>query len=120
VADVDPLAPSVVEQNISELSAELSRVTAELYKATRDAAQARHDHRVARAKAYLAAEGTVAEREAHAELAAADEMLTRELAEATEKALIENGRNVRAQLEGMRSLNANTRDAVAHATGVGA
>lgn len=119
MSDPDPLAPAVVEQNISELSTELSRVTSELYKATREAAQARHDHRVARARAYLAADGTVAERDAHAELASADQMLTRELAEAVERSLIENGRNVRAQLEGMRSLNTNLRPAVTHASGVG-
>lgn len=119
MTDPDPLAPAVVEQNISELSTELSRVTSELYKATRDAARARHDHRVARARAYLAAEGTVAEREAHAELASAEKMLARELAEAVERALVENGRNARSQLEGMRSLNTNLRPAVAHASGVG-
>lgn len=115
----DPLAPATVEQNISELSTELSRVTAQLYKATRDAAQARHDHRVARARAYLASEGTVAEREAHADVDTADQMLARELADAVERSLIENGRNVRAQLEGMRSLNTNMREAVTTASGRG-
>lgn len=119
MSDVDPLAQSTVEQNLSELGAELRKITADQYKATRHAAQCRYAHRVARARAYLASEGTVAEREAHAEVACAEQMRERELAEAVERSLAEAGRNVRAQLEGQRSLLVGIRAAIDYSSGRG-
>src|SRR5262245_21162293 len=105
----DPLSQHVIEQNILDLSGELSQSTSDLYSATRRAATSRHAYRVAYARALLDATGTVAEREARATLASSDQLLDRELANAVEDQLKVACANLRAQLEGMRSLNTNIR-----------
>lgn len=115
----DPLAQATVERNISELSSELGEITTKLYAAAREAAVARHAYRVAFARALLKAEGTVADKEAIATVESSSHLLERELAVAVEDSLKESGRNVRAQLEGQRSLCANLRGAITYASGQG-
>lgn len=118
----DPLSQHVVEQNIRDLCAELSDVTAKLYDAAQRAANARHAYRVAYARGILGAPkgATIPEREASAQLVSADELHERELACAVEDSLKVAGANLRAQLEGNRSLAANIREAIVHSTGRGA
>lgn len=115
----DPISQSVVEQNILELAQELSQATSDLYSAARRAAGARHTYRVAHARAFLASDGTEKAREAAATVASSDQLLDRELANAVEDQLKVACANLRAQLEGMRSLNSNLRSAITHASGVG-
>lgn len=115
----DPISQSVVERNIIDLAAELGQLTSDLYSAARKAAVARHAYRVAHARALLEAEGTVAEREARATVAASDQLLDRELACAVEDQLKIAASNLRAQLEGNRSLAANLRYAIDHSSGRG-
>lgn len=119
MGDLDPLSQARVEKNISELGSELSKITAELYDASRNAAQARHEYRVAYARAYLDASGPIPQREAQAILTSEDALLHREVLCALEESLKEAGRNVRAQLEGQRSLAANIRGAITYASGEG-
>jgi hypothetical protein len=117
----DPLSQHDVERNIVELSGELSQATSDLYSATRKAAVARHAYayRVAHARAFLDAEGTEKARDAAATIASSDQLLDRELSGAVEDQLKIACSNLRAQLEGMRSLNTNLRSAVTHSPGVG-
>lgn len=117
----DPLSQAVVEANIQDLCAELSEVTSRLYDAAQRAANARHAYRVAYARGILGAPkgATIPEREASAQLVSANELHERELACAVEDQLKVACSNLRAQLEGMRSLNTNLREAVVHATGRG-
>lgn len=115
----EPLSQHDVERNLVELSAELSQATSDLYSATRKAAVARHAYRVAHARAFLDATGTEKARDATATIASSDQLLDRELACAVEDQLKVACSNLRAQLEGMRSLNTNLREAVVHATGRG-
>lgn len=115
----DPMAQATVERNISELSSELGQATSDLYSATRRAATARHAYRVAHARALLDTDGTVAERDAKATLAASDQLLDRELAGAVEDQLKIACANLRAQLSGMQSLASNLRAAVTYSSGVG-
>lgn len=115
----DPLSQHDVERNLVELSSELSQATSDLYSASRKAAVARHAYRVAHARAFLDATGTEKARDAAATIASSDRLLDRELACAVEDQLKVACSNLRAQLEGMRSLNTNLREAVVHATGRG-
>lgn len=115
----DPLSQHDVERNIVELSGELSQATSDLYSATRKAAVARHAYRVAHARAFLDAEGTEKARDAAATIASSDQLLDRELSGAVEDQLKIACANLRAQLEGMRSLNTNLRQAVVSSPGVG-
>lgn len=107
-----------VEQTIHELGEELNKITADLYEAAQRAANARHAYRVAHARAYLNAEGPIQQREARATLVAEGYLQERETANAAEDSLKEAGRNLRAQLEGQRTIAANMRQAIEH-TGVG-
>lgn len=116
----DPLSQLEVEGRIAALCRDLNQVTIDLHDAAQAAAQARYEYRVAHARAVIHASGTVAEREAKATLEVSDLLQRRELAEAVERSKSEAGRNVRAQLEGMRSLLVGMRAAVSHASGIGA
>ncbi len=100
-----------VEQTIHELGEELNKVTADLYGAAQRAANARHAYRVAHARAFLGAPpGPVQQREAWAAVTASDELQEREVANAYEDSLKEGSRNLRAQLEGQRTIADHARD----------
>lgn len=117
--DIDPMSQHDIEDTIASLMRAAQRVTIEVGERSRAAADADADYKIAHAKALLEAEGTVAEREARALLACADEYRERRTAEALLLSAQEAGRNVRARLEASRSLAANIREAVANPTGVG-
>lgn len=109
-----------VEADIIRLSGLAEKVTTALAKRAAESARKDAAYRSAHAHAILKSTGTVAEREAQAALATEDEYLERKLAEASLDAAKEAGRNYRAQLDALRSINANLRGAIAHAEGVGA
>ena len=107
-----PLTQVEVEQEIQRLSALTEKVTHELSQRAQAAAKARTGYKVAYAKAFLVAEGTGPVRDATATIATAELLEAREHAEALEKAAQEAGRNYRAQLDSLRSINANLRPLV--------
>lgn len=108
-----------VEAEIIRLSGLAEKVTTALAKRAAECARKDAAYRSAHAHAILKSEGTVAERDARAALATEDEYLERKLAEASLDAAKEAGRNYRAQLDGLRSINANLRGAILHSEGVG-
>lgn len=114
-----PLTQAEVESEIMRLGELAEAVTHQLRKRAEAAAEARTAYKVAYAKEYLTAGGTVGERDATATVATADLLLAREIAEALERAAQEAGRNYRAQLDSLRSINSNLKHAIANASGVG-
>lgn len=122
VRDVDPMAQSEVEREIMRLSNVLTTITEDVADSARRQAQGEVNYKLAYAKAMLRADqapGTVAIKEALALDECGDQYQVWRLAEARFKACQESGRNVRAQLDALRSINANVRSAVTHAYGSG-
>lgn len=111
---LDPatLNPAQVEAELLRFVGLLERATQETAKRGKAAALAETAHRVAHARALLAAEGTVAERDAQATLSTETELLARRLAEASLDAARDASRNLREQLGAMRTINANLRELV--------
>lgn len=72
-------------------------------------ADAEHAYRQARAKAWLAARGTVNERESMVELRCGDLRYARDLAEGARAAAVESIRSRRAQLSALQSMLAASR-----------
>lgn len=104
-----PITQAHVESEIVRLSERAEKVTHEVAKRARADAEADVAYKVALARAYLAAEGPVAQREAEALVACEAEYAAHRGAEAVLKAAVEAGRNVRSQLDALRSINANVR-----------
>jgi hypothetical protein len=108
-----PISQAEVEEDIIRLSALAERVTHELRRRALDVAEAEALYRREYAQAYLAAQGkTVGDREARATLEVHEVYLDRKRKEAILDAAKEAGRNYRAQLEALRSVNANLRPLV--------
>lgn len=101
-----------VEAEILRLSALAEKVTTTLAKRAVESAEKDAAYRNAHARAILASTGTVAEREAQAAVETEAQYLDRKLAEAKLDAAKEAGRNYRAQLDALRSINANLRSMV--------
>lgn len=104
--------PANVEAEIRRLSDQAEPLVARLAKQARDAAEAEAAYRVGYARAMLASEmKTVSDREAQATIACEDLLLKRKIAEALADTTKEAGRMLRAQLDALRSINANARQA---------
>jgi len=103
--------PANIELELVRLSAQAEPLVAKLARQSREAAEAEAEYRIAYATAFLKADGTVAMREQIATLAAGDHLLRRKIAEAQADATKEAGRMLRAQLDALRSINANARQA---------
>lgn len=104
-----------VESELVRLSQLAEKVTFEISERAREAAVADAEYKRVYAAAYLMTQGkTVGEREAQCSVETADEYMRRRIAEARLLAAQEAGRNYRAQLEALRSINANLRS---HVTG---
>lgn len=91
------------------LSALLDKGLAALRSASVAYANAEHAYRQARARAWLAARGTVPERESQVELKVGDLRFARDLADAERLAAQEAVRSRRGQLSALQSLLAATR-----------
>lgn len=105
----DPIPQVRIESEIMRLSALAEDVTHQLAKRARDAAEADVAYKVAHAKALLLAEGPQYVRDAEATVQTEAEYQRRRAAEAVLLSAQEAGRNVRAQLDALRSINANHR-----------
>lgn len=111
---LDPatLNPASCEAEIIRFVGLLEHATQETARRGRVAAECEVAHRVAYAKAIIAAAGTVSEREAAATIQTEHELLARRLAEASLDASRDAGRNIRETLGALRTLNANLRELV--------
>jgi hypothetical protein len=107
------LAQAEVEEEMTRLSALCEKVTHEITRRGVAAAEADAAYRLAYAEAYMTVEGTVGERDAQAVVATQAQYRDRRIAEARLEGAKEAGRNYRAQLETLRSINANLRPLVA-------
>lgn len=106
----EPITQVFIESEIVRLCAYAETVTQTLARRARDSADADANYKKAHAQSFLMAQGkTVGDREAVAALETADEYQARKIAEALLLSAQEAGRNVRAQLDSLRSLNANQR-----------
>jgi hypothetical protein len=103
------LAQADVENEIMRLSGLAEKVTLEMAKRAQASAEADADYKVAHAKAFLAADGSVAVREAIAAVETETLYRDRKIAEAKLLSAQEAGRNYRAQLDSLRSVNSNLR-----------
>jgi hypothetical protein len=122
VTDLDPMAQARVEEKILILSRQLTQVTEEVADALMEEAKADATFDLAKARALLnqvGQEGTVPEKQARALVAVEEQFIKAKTTEAVAKASLEAGRNLRANLDALRSLNTNIRDRVLHATGRG-
>lgn len=114
-----PVSQVHIESEILRLSRRAEQVTHQLARAAQEAAEADVAYKVAHAKAYLRAEGPQRIRDAAATVETEDLYRTRRNAEAVLLAAQEAGRNVRAQLDSLRSVNSNLRAAISNASGIG-
>lgn len=105
----EPLTQVHVESEIWRLSKAAEDQSHELAEHSRSAAEADVAYKVCHAKALLQAEGTVGERDARAVLACESQYRAKRATEAVQLACQERGRNLRAQLDALRSINANVR-----------
>lgn len=104
-----PIAQVDIEAEIVRLSGLAEKVTHELSKRARAAADADVTYKVAHAKALLLAEGPQYVRDAEATAYCEAELTEKRTTEALLLAAQEAGRNYRAQLDALRSINANHR-----------
>jgi hypothetical protein len=126
MSDPNPMAQAEVEAEILRLSRDLSGATEEYAHLAEEAARADVAYDLAKARALLdlpkvqdGEKVTVAEREARALIVVERQFTDARLSEAVFKAAQERGRNIRTQLEALRSINANVRAAVDHSYGRG-
>lgn len=105
----DPIPQVQIETEIMRLAGLAESVTQELAKRARAAADADVAYKVAHAKALLAAEGPQYVRDAEATVRTEDVYRERKISDARLLAAQEAGRNYRAGLDGLRSINANHR-----------
>lgn len=105
----EPIPQVHIESEIIRLSRAAEGATQQLAQRAQAAAEADVAYKVAHAKALLRAEGPQYVRDAEATVETADEYQARKIAEAKLLAAQEAGRNYRAQLDALRSINANHR-----------
>lgn len=106
------LTQAAVEREMERLIAAADTAAHDVAARAEDAARAEHAYKVAYAKALLRAEGPVVVRESQALLTVEGEHLDRKIADARLLAAQESARMIRAQLDGLRSVNATVRHAV--------
>jgi hypothetical protein len=114
---VDPMAQAQVESEIHRMSHRLTQVTEDIARLSQRAAQAEVDYKVGFAKALYKRVGSkmsVGLKEAAALIEMEEEFGAMKLLDAELKALQEAGRNLRSQLDSLRSINANVRGVVAN------
>lgn len=109
----DDLLPEMVAE-ARRLSGLLDKGLAALRDAAADYAQAENDYRRVRAGALLEASGTVAEREASADLVSAEWRQRRDLADGMRTAALEAVRSRRQQLSALQSILAAHREEAAY------
>src|SRR5690606_12768515 len=108
-----------VAHYLGAYSRELDKATAEVQRLGDEYAEAKAEHRVAYARAYLSAQGTVKDRDAEAVLATANEFIRMEAAEQKLKASRERVQTLRTQIGAGQSIGAAIRAEIGLAGAVG-
>jgi hypothetical protein len=91
---------------LMQTAADLRQANDDLYKLSVEWAHREDAYRKAKAVAYLAASGTVAERSAHVDKVCSDERLKAHLAEAEKEAKRELVKSLQAQLSALQTIAA--------------
>ena len=104
-----PIAQVDLEAELWRLSQRAEAITQKLAIRAREAAEADVTYKVAHAKALLQADGPAYIRDATATVATEDAYALKRTTEASLMAAQEAGRNCRAQLDSLRSINVNHR-----------
>ena len=107
----DLLTPVAVERELARLIAAAEQLAHDVATTAETAARAEHAYKAGHAKAYLRADGPVAEREAKALLAVDELHLDYKIGQARLLAAQEAGRACRSSLDALRSVNATVRRA---------
>lgn len=110
--------PAELIAEMNRLSARLETATDELHASAIEKAEAEGAYKLALAKAYLAAEGPVKEREARAELTTNKARVEAGIADGLDRAHLESVRSLRQQLSAAQSI-ANALRAEAEIAGKG-
>lgn len=105
----EPTSQVHIESEILRLSELAEQVTQKLSQRARASAEADATYKVAHAKALLLADGPQYVRDAEATVKTENEYREKRSTEALLLAAQEAGRNYRAQLDALRSINANHR-----------
>lgn len=100
------LTPAAITRTLSQISKEIDELTDELAVLDEAAVRARQDYKVAYARAFLDADGSMDIRRYTAETATADALLTSELADQQHRAAVSQLKALRDRLEVGRSLGA--------------
>ena len=103
------MTPADIIKTLSTISREIDELTVELTRLDEEAVKARQAFKVAHAKAFLTAEGSMDIRKQTAELEVADLQLASELADQQHRAAVSQLRALRDRLEVGRSLGALVR-----------
>lgn len=122
MSDLNPLSMHQVEAEILRLSRLLTRVTEDVAHKAEIAAETDTAYDLAYARAMVEMSGrrdSVTELKAEALVACAEEYEQARLAQAVYEGAREQGRNLRTQLEALRTIAANIRQAVAYTEGRG-
>lgn len=90
--------PSRIVQELTELTASNRKGVEALFEAEQDLAQAEADLDSLEAKAFLAAEGSVAERQARAKVTAVDARLARDIARAKVSRIKQKLRTIESEI----------------------
>lgn len=98
------LTPAAIIATLSQIGREIDEATAELERADEEAVTAKADYRLAHAKAFISAEGSVEARKAKSEIECYDKYLAAEIAEQKQRAVASRIRALRDRLEIGRSL----------------
>lgn len=119
---IEPRSLLMVEGEIQRLSHLMNRQTTDLIELSEQWAHADADYAEQRTKQWLIVqdqEGTIPEKEARVADSVQDLYRRRVVLQARMKAAQEAGRNIRAQLDALRSINANARAAADFTRGEG-
>ncbi len=103
------LSQAEVESEIMRHCRALEQNTHDLATLAMDSAHADSDYKKAHAQAFLQTSGTVGERDAQTAYEVKDEYQAKKIADALLHAAEEKGRNIRASLDALRSVNSNLR-----------
>jgi len=120
--ELDPLAQAEIEREIVERSRTLTDITEDVAHSASEQARTEVAFKLANARKLIELRNesaTVAIKDAIALDACAAEFEAMKMAEAVFRACQESGRNVRSQLDALRTLSANVRSVVSTSRGEG-
>ncbi len=100
------LTPAAITRTLSEISREIDELTDQLAELDEAAVRARQEYKVAYARAFLNADGSMDIRKYSAETSTSDALLVSELADQQHRAAVAQLKALRDRLEVGRSLGA--------------